>query len=121
MTGLPPVTPAPGESGASPERRIMGTIELLDGYYIEIDPLNYTLKQRYQGMSRDGCRKDAVRIQGYYPTVKSALKRFSELMRLSEIGGRNVSLSEYVEAIVKADKKVMEFLDMLEVVRNEDS
>lgn len=30
------------------------TIELIDGYFIEVDELNHTLKQRYQGETKDG-------------------------------------------------------------------
>lgn len=30
------------------------TIELVDGYFIEVDELNHTLKQRYQGETKDG-------------------------------------------------------------------
>lgn len=88
----------------------MGVVELLDGYYIEIDPLNYTLKQKYSGSTRTGGEREGTRIHGYFPKLESALKRFCELERLEEIAGRSVSLQEYTEAIVKADKKVMEFL-----------
>lgn len=119
MTGYL-LSPSAGGKRRSPEGRIMGTVELLNGYYIEIDPLNYTLKQRYKGSTKEGAEREGVRICGYYPTLKTALKRFSELMRLNEIDGRHVSLYEYTEAIVKADKKVMEFLDKLEV-RNADT
>ena len=38
----------------------MGVIELLDGFYIEVDPLNYTLKQRYSGSTRDGGERAAI-------------------------------------------------------------
>lgn len=88
----------------------MGVIELLDGFYIEVDPLNYTLKQRYSGSTRDGGERAGTRIHGYFPKLESALKRFCELERLEEIKGRRISLYEYTGAIVRADKKVMEFL-----------
>lgn len=88
----------------------MGVVELLDGYYIEIDPLNYTLKQKYSGSTRTGEEREGTRIHGYFPKLESALKRFCELERLEEITGRRVSMREYTEAIVKADKKVIEFL-----------
>lgn len=32
----------------------MTTINLTNGYFIEIDDLNYTLKQRYKGKTKDG-------------------------------------------------------------------
>ena len=43
----------------------MTTIELKNRYYIEIDPLNYTLRQRYVGQTRDGEKRDASRTCGY--------------------------------------------------------
>ena len=36
------------------ERRLSMQIILMNGYYIEIDPLNYTLKQKYKGTKKDG-------------------------------------------------------------------
>lgn len=32
-------------------------IELINGYYIEVDELNHTLKQRYTGKTKDGQKK----------------------------------------------------------------
>ena len=110
----PPVTHARRQT-AFIERSIMGIIELLNGFYIELDSLNYTLKQRYKGVSKDGSEKEAVRIHGHFPNIKESLKRFLELMRLDSIDGKHVSLYEYTEIIVKTDEKVMAFLDKLEV------
>lgn len=93
----------------------MGTIELFDGYFIEIDPMNYTLKQKYKGKSMNGEEREAFRIFGYYPNLKSALKRFSDLVRLDEIKHTTISLDDYVNAIENADKKLMAFLEKLEV------
>lgn len=93
----------------------MGIIELMDGFFVEIDPLNYTLKRKYVGKTRDGSEKEAVKIYGHYPNLKAALKRFVELIRLSEIINIHVSLDEYLKALEKADKRVMEFLSNLKL------
>lgn len=93
----------------------MGIIELMDGFFVEIDPLNYTLKRKYTGKTRDGTDKDAVKIYGHYHNLKSALKRFVELIRLSEIIDIHVSLDGYLEALEKADKRVVEFLNNLKL------
>ena len=42
----------------------MTTINLKNGYYIEIDPLNYTLRQKYTGETKSGEKKDAFRTRG---------------------------------------------------------
>lgn len=107
--------PAGEYTGAPIERSCMGKIELIDGYFIEIDPLNFTLKQKYAGKKQDGADRTGFRLYGYYPTLKSALKRFSELVRMDEMGDAAVSLSGYVDLIEKADKKVMDFLERLDV------
>lgn len=93
----------------------MPVIELCNGYFIDVDPLNYTLKQKYPGSTSDGKAREGIRTIGYYPNLVSALKRFSELMRLEELGDRSYSLFGYLEAVEKADKKVMDFLQELEV------
>lgn len=35
----------------------MRIIKLINGYYIEIDPLNYTLRQEYIGKTKEGKEK----------------------------------------------------------------
>lgn len=64
------------------------TIELIDGYFIEVDELNHTLKQRYQGDTKDGKKKSAERIIGYYPSVRACVERIVKLILLDEDDGK---------------------------------
>ena len=48
---------------------VMTTITLKYGYYIEIDPLNYTLRQKFKGQTREGQEKDSVRNCGYFGNI----------------------------------------------------
>ena len=91
----------------------MNIIELRDGYYIEIDEMNATLRQRYEGKTKAGEKKDADRTIGYYSTPREALKRFVALNRLDKMDGTSLSISEYVKELVKADTEVMNFLSEL--------
>ena len=91
----------------------MNIIELRDGYYIEIDEMNATLRQRYDGKTKEGEKKDAERTIGYYSTPREALKRFVALNRLDKMDGTSLSISEYVKELVKADAEVMNFLSEL--------
>lgn len=93
----------------------MPVIELCNGYFIDIDPLNFSLKQKYQGSTADGKAREGIRVVGYYPDLISTLKRFTGLMRLAELDDKAYSLFGYLEAIDRADKKVMDFLKGLEV------
>lgn len=84
------------------------TIELIDGYFIEVDELNHTLKQRYQGETRDGEKKDAERIIGYFSNVKGCVERIVRLIPLDENDGKVISMREYADTIEKAFKRVSE-------------
>ena len=85
------------------------TVELINDYFIEVDELNHTLKQRYVGEDKKGNKKYAERIIGYYPNVKSCLERVVRLIPLDENDSAVISLSEYAEAAEKAFKKVSDW------------
>lgn len=82
------------------------TVELIDGFFIEVDELNHTLKQRYRGEDKNGNPKDAERTIGYYPNVISCVERVLRLVHLSENDGSVISLREYAERAEKAFKRV---------------
>ena len=88
----------------------MTKIELQDGYFIEVDELNATLKQRYIGKKKTGEEKESERTIGYYSKPVDAIERFVVLNRLDKMDGMTLSLTEYLEALKKADKEVLEFL-----------
>ncbi len=84
-------------------------IELINGYFIEVDELrNHTLKQRYQGETKDGEKKSAERIIGYFPDIRACVERIVKLIPLDENDGKVISMREYVDAIEKAFKRVSE-------------
>lgn len=91
----------------------MTTIELRDGYFIEVDDMNATLKKRYIGKSKDGVEKEGVKTIGYYPKPIDAIERFICLNRLDKMDGMELSISEYVNELKKADKEVIEFLKQM--------
>lgn len=84
------------------------TIELLDDYFIEVDEMNHTLKQRYTGKTKDKKEKQAERTIGYFPNVNACLERIVRLIPLDENSGEVISMREYAEAAEKAFKKVSE-------------
>ena len=84
----------------------MTVIELQNGYFIEVDELNATLKQRYIGTSKKtGEKKDAVRTIGYYSKPVDAMVRFVVLNRLDKMDGMALSMDEYIEALKRLIKK----------------
>ena len=54
------------------------TVELQDGYFVEIDSLNHTLRQRYAGQDKDGNEKESVRTIGYFGDMKQCIKALLE-------------------------------------------
>lgn len=79
----------------------MTTIDLKNGYYIEIDPLNYTLRQKYTGETKSGEKKEAFRTLGYFGNVESAIMKYIELSQMDVLDGERLTLEEYVESIQK--------------------
>lgn len=53
-------------------------VELQDGYFVEIDSLNHTLRQRYAGQDKDGNEKESVRTIGYFGDMKQCIKALLE-------------------------------------------
>ena len=78
------------------------TVELQDGYFVEIDSLNHTLRQRYAGQDKDGNEKESVRTIGYFGDMKQCVKALLERYprKLSEKA--QISFSEYLELLDKA-------------------
>lgn len=79
----------------------MTTITLKNGYYIEIDPLNYTLRQKYTGETKSGQKKEAFRTLGHFMNMESAIRKYIELTRLDVLDGERLMLEEYVDSIQK--------------------
>ena len=79
----------------------MTTINLKNGYYIEIDPLNYTLRQKYTGETKSGEKKEAFRTLGHFGNTESAIRKYLELSQLDVLDGERLTLEEYVDSIQK--------------------
>lgn len=84
-------------------------IELINDYYIEVDELNHTLKQRYIGKDREGFEKECERIIGYFPDVQACLERLFKLVVLDEKDKTVISLKEYAERVEKAFMRIKEW------------
>ena len=83
--------------------REMTTITLKNGYYIEIDPLNYTLRQKFKGQTREGQEKDSVRTFGYFGNIRSAITEYLNLIQLEVMHDEVISMHQYVDAVEKSN------------------
>ena len=86
----------------------MTTTALQTRYYIEIDPLNYTLRQRYVGQTRDGEKRGASRTCGYFGNIRSAVERYLELVQLDISDGEIMDMKQYVDLVEKSNALAMQ-------------
>ena len=47
-------------------------INLINGFYIETDNRNFTLKQKYIGTRKDGTKKESVKIISHCGSLEQA-------------------------------------------------
>lgn len=78
-------------------------IELINGYYIEVDALNYTLRQRYEGKTKDGQPKESERVIGYYGKFEEAVRSFLKRNQLDCMADMSMDLDTYVKSIAECN------------------
>ena len=90
-------------------------VNLLNGYYIEIDSMNYTLMRNYVGKDRDGNPKEYVKVCGYFTTLGGAIYKFLKLNQDDLNAETVMEMDEYVKRVeennrmaVEAIKRVLE-------------
>ena len=86
-------------------------INLNYGYYIEVDTYNYTLKQKYDGKTKDGQDKDSVRTCGYFGNIRNAIEKYLKLVQLDLLDDEALSLQEYVKSIELINKMAIRGLE----------
>ena len=89
----------------------MVMINLNYGYYIEIDTYNYTLKQKYDGKTKDGQDKDSVRTCGYFGNIRNAIDKYLKLVQIDLLCDEALSLQEYVKSIELINKTAVRGLE----------
>ena len=85
----------------------MSKIELINNYYIEVEPLNYTLKQRYIGEDKEKNPKEQIRTIGYYGTVTHAVEEMIKHHCKGETRSFDGDLKEYAELIDSVGRKAV--------------
>ena len=86
-------------------------INLNYGYYIEVDTYNYTLKQKYDGKTKDGQDKDSVRTCGYFGNIRNAIEKYLKLVQIDLLCDEALSLQEYVKSIELINKTAVRGLE----------
>ena len=86
-------------------------INLNYGYYIEIDRLNYTLKQNEKIIDKKGQEKEVTRIWGYFGNLRKLIERYLELCQKDMIADSDVSMMEYVEMVERSNEMAVQGLE----------
>ena len=85
-------------------------IILINGYYIETDNRNFTLKQKYIGTRKDGTKKEAVKIISHCGSLEQALETFLRLNQIPHDSKLAVDLMEYANHIEQSNKEAVRAL-----------
>lgn len=99
-------------------------IKLPNGYFIEIDDMNLTLKQKYTYTDKNGDEKEAVRTIGYYNPhgngMEGAIKRYLTCNQIDLQSREAVEMSEYVKSIERINKEAVQaFKKVLQEMKGE--
>lgn len=85
-------------------------INLINGFYIDTDNRNFTLKQKYIGTRKDGTKKEAVKIHGHYGSLEQALEAFLKLYQMDRGARFSVDLMSYADFIAESNKEAVRAL-----------
>ena len=74
-------------------------IELSNGYFIEIDPMNYTLKRNKAITDKSGEEKQRTVTVGYYGKLEHCVKEFLRQNGHDLISNEYISMDEYLDRL----------------------
>ena len=85
-------------------------INLINGYYIDVTPNNFTLKQRYMGTRKDGTKKESVKIISHCGSLEQALELFLRINQVPKEAKMAVDLMSYASLVEQSNKEAVRAL-----------
>ena len=85
-------------------------INLINGFYIDVTPNNFTLKQKYIGTRKDGTKKESVKIISHCGSLEQALELFLRINQVPKESKLSVDLMEYANHIEQSNKEAVRAL-----------
>ena len=70
-------------------------INLINGFYIETDNRNFTLKQKYIGTRKDGTKKESVKIISHCGSLEQAID-FIDTDELLEVTPKSLRIRKKI-------------------------
>ena len=87
----------------------MVKIRLTNGYFIEVEGVEHTLKRMSMSQPKDKNKppKEVIKDIGYFPTLKSAIKRYLALIQSEELDSLSLTTEEYVAKIESINEETI--------------
>ena len=85
-------------------------ISIINGYYIDVTPNNFTLKQKYIGTRKDGTKKESVKIISHCGSLEQALDLFLRINQAPKEAKIAVDLIAYANYIEQSNKEAVQAL-----------
>ena len=85
-------------------------INLINGFYIETDNRNFTLKQKYIGTRKDGTKKESVKIISHCGSLEQALELFLRINQVPKEAKMAVDLMAYASLVEQSNKEAVRAL-----------
>ena len=85
-------------------------INLINGFYIETDNRNFTLKQKYIGKRKDGTKKESVKIISRCGSLEQALDLFLRINQVPKEAKMAVDLMSYASLVEQSNKEAVQAL-----------
>lgn len=83
-------------------------IILTNRYYIDVDKLNCTLKQKFIGKKKDKSPKESEKVCGYYKNLDGAIEKFLKLNQIDLMGDQSLELRSYVNQIDAINQRTVQ-------------
>ena len=92
------------------------TIELSNGYFVEIDPMNYTLKRNKTITDKSGEEKQRTVTIGYYGKLEHCVKEFLRQNGHDVMSNECISMDEYLDRLeASINNAVIDICKVLEI------
>ena len=85
-------------------------INLINGFYIETDNRNFTMKQKYIGTRKDGTKKESVKIISHCGSLEQALELFLRINQVPKESKLSVDLMAYASLVEQSNKEAVRAL-----------
>ena len=80
-------------------------IELINGYFVVVETLCYTLKQRYISQKTG---KEATRTFGYFDNLEHSLDKFLRLNQIDVLSDMGMGMFDYVKKVEESNRMAVQ-------------